>query len=124
MTCASDKSATPQPDELTAPVKRTPVVCQTMVDVRREIDRVDREIVAILAERQNYIAQAGHIKGSRDAVRDEARIEDVVTKVRAEAICQGAHPDLAETMYRPMIDWCIAYEFTVFDAKRLVEPTK
>lgn len=99
------------------PAPRVPVRCASMTDVRREIDRLDREIVTLLAERQNYIEQAGHIKQSRDTVRDEARVADVIAKVRARAADLGSHPDLAETVYRAMVEWCIAYEFTVFDKK-------
>ena len=56
-----------------------------MSDVRAEIDRVDREIVPLLLERLEYIKQAGHIKTDRDTVRDEWRIEDVVSKAKATA---------------------------------------
>ncbi|MBO6634374.1 MAG: chorismate mutase, partial [Parvibaculum sp.] len=52
------------------------VKCNTMPEVRREIDRIDRQLVKLLAERQGYIEQAGAIKGERTAVRDNARIED------------------------------------------------
>ena len=99
------------------PAPRAPARCTSMSDVRREIDRLDREIVTLLAERQNYIEQAGRIKQSRDKVRDDARVADVIAKVRARAAEVGAHPDLAETVYRAMVEWCIAYEFTVFDKK-------
>ena len=57
------------------------VKCNTMPEVRNEIDRIDRELVKLLAERQGYIEQAGAIKGERSAVRDDARIEEVVQKV-------------------------------------------
>lgn len=94
-----------------------PATCHSMVDVRREIDRVDRLIVRLIAERQNYIEQAGCIKQSRDAVRDVARVEDVVEKVVHQAGLEGANPALVETVYRTMIEWCINYEFTIFDKK-------
>ncbi|MDA5193780.1 chorismate mutase [Govanella unica] len=93
------------------------VACETMIDVRREIDRIDRAMVTLIAERENYIQQAGHIKQSRDTVRDEARIQDVLDKVTVTAQATGANPDLVTTVYRTMMEWCIAYEFTVFDAK-------
>ena len=68
------------------PKSPTPATdCQDMADIRREIDRLDRALVALLAERQTYIERAGHIKGSRDRVRDEARIEDVWRKPRNRA---------------------------------------
>lgn len=95
----------------------SPVTCHAMADVRREIDRVDRLIVRLIAERQNYIEQAGRIKQSRDAIRDNARVEDVVAKVIRQSKCEGADPALVETVYRTMIEWCINYEFTIFDKK-------
>lgn len=115
-------SVKPFPSASTDPAPRVPVRCTSMTDVRREIDRLDREIVTLLAERQNYIEQAGHIKQSRDSVRDEARVADVIAKVRARAADVGAHPDLAETVYRAMVEWCIAYEFTIFDKKPAGQP--
>ncbi len=99
------------------PKSPTPATdCQDMADIRREIDRLDRALVVLLAERQTYIERAGHIKGSRDRVRDEARIEDVVAKVLAEAEKQGLSADVAETVWRAMVDRFIAHEFDVFDA--------
>ena len=92
--------------------------CQDMTDIRREIDRLDRVLVALLAERQTYIERAGHIKGTRDRVRDEARIEDVVSKVLVEAQKQGLSADVAETVWRAMVDRFIAHEFDVFDAAK------
>ena len=64
--------------------KHTAQSAQTMADVRSEIDRLDRALVALLAERQSFMDAAARIKGHRAAVHDRARIEDVVTKVKAE----------------------------------------
>ncbi|WP_338116375.1 chorismate mutase [Thalassospira lucentensis] len=38
--------------------------CETMSDVRENVDRVDRLLVALMAERLNYIEQAARIKPS------------------------------------------------------------
>jgi isochorismate pyruvate lyase len=51
-------------------------------------------------------------------VRDEARIEDVVAKVRAAAKAAGLSEAIAEPVWRTLIDRCIAYEFQAFDALR------
>ncbi len=98
--------------------------CTTMAEVRAEIDRLDREIVALLAEREQRIVDAGHIKQSRDTVRDEARIEDVVAKVRATALATGADPDIVEGIYRDMMERYIAHEFTVWDDVRPAQARK
>lgn len=93
------------------------VKCSTMAEVRREIDRIDRELVTLLAERQTYIEQAGVIKGERTAVRDEARIEDVVRKVLAEADRASLSRAIAEPLWRLLIEKSIEHEFDVFDAR-------
>lgn len=97
--------------------------CTDMSEVREEIDRVDRLIVPLLLERIGYIAQAGHIKADRDAVRDEWRIEDVVSKVKAEASKSGGDLAYIESVYRYLIDYSINHEFEVWD-DRFEGPTK
>ncbi|HUD51877.1 chorismate mutase [Parvibaculum sp.] len=93
------------------------VKCHTMGEVRREIDRIDRELAKLLAERQGYIEQAGRIKGERNAVRDEARIEDVVQKALAAADQHGLSHAIAEPVWRLLIEKSIEHEYTIFDAK-------
>lgn len=93
------------------------VKCHTMQEVRAEIDRIDRALVKLLAERLTYIEQAGIIKGDRDAVRDDARIEDVVAKVLREAETHSLPRTIAEPLWRLLIEKSIEHEFTVFDAK-------
>ena len=92
--------------------------CQNMADVRREIDRIDRVLVRILAERLTYIERAGHIKQERNAVRDEWRINDVLAKVKASCEREGFPFEIAEPVWRTLIDRCIAYEFGVWDQLR------
>ncbi|MGB3811573.1 MAG: chorismate mutase [Parvibaculum sp.] len=94
------------------------VKCHTMQEVRREIDRIDRALVKLLAERLTYIEQAGVIKGDRNTVRDEDRIEDVVEKVVREGEAQGLPRSMAEPLWRMLIEKSIDHEFTVFDAKK------
>jgi isochorismate pyruvate lyase len=89
--------------------------CADMTQVRAEIDALDREIVGLLADRLHYIAEAARIKASREAVRDEPRIEDVVAKARAAATDAGMNPDFIEPLYRDLIERSIAYEFGEFD---------
>jgi isochorismate pyruvate lyase len=86
-----------------------------MSEVRAEIDRVDREIVPLLLERLEYIAQAGQIKQDRSAVRDNARVEDVVSKALATAKSQDGNEQYIEEIYRHLIEWSINHEFGVWD---------
>ena len=95
--------------------RHTGTTAQTMSDVRYEVDRIDRLLVALLEERQSFMDAAARIKGSRKAVLDRERIEDVIRKVSDEADRQGLSRAIAEPVWRTLIDRCIAYEFESFD---------
>ncbi|HRK71208.1 MAG TPA: chorismate mutase [Micropepsaceae bacterium] len=90
--------------------------CATMADIRREIDRMDRVLVRAIAERVTYIERAAEIKTDRARVRDTARIEDVIEKVKAACAREGLKPEIAEPVWRAMMERCIAHEFALFDA--------
>jgi isochorismate pyruvate lyase len=96
--------------------RHTSTSAQTMADVRHEIDRLDRQLVALLAERQGFMDAAARIKGSRAAVRDQGRIDDVLAKVLASAELAGLSPAIAAPVWLTLMDRCIAYEFAAFDA--------
>ena len=94
-----------------------PEACSTMAEVRAGVDALDRELVTLLAIRQRYMDAAARIKPSRDAVHDDARIEDVVAKVKANARDVGLSEAIAEPVWRELIARCIAYEFESFDRR-------
>jgi isochorismate pyruvate lyase len=98
--------------------RKMPAACADMNDLRVEIDRLDREIVALLAERSGYVARAAQIKKDRAAIVDEARIKQVISGARSQAAELGADPDLIEAIYRAMIAAFIAFEERNFDKKR------
>ena len=98
------------------PRRHTAETAETMTDVRYEVDRIDRLLVEILAERQSFMDAAARIKGDRNIVHDRARIEDVVAKVKAACEAAGLSPAIAEPVWRTLIDRCIAYEFESYDA--------
>ncbi len=89
-----------------------------MVEVRAGVDALDRELVRLLVLRQGYMHAAARIKPNRDAVYDAPRIEEVVAKVLAEAKIQGLSPDIAEPVWRTLIERCIAHEFARWDETR------
>ncbi len=98
-------------------IRKAPDACATMADLRAEIDRLDRQIVARLAERSGYVARAAEIKRKKTEIVDKPRIEDVIAKVREQAVSFNADPELIEAIYRAMIAAFIAYEERAFEAK-------
>ena len=94
--------------------------CTTMQDVRREVNALDDVLVPLLVERVGYMTQAARIKQGAEQVRDEARIEAIVARVRERATAEGGDADVIEAIYRSLMEACIAYEHREF--ARLREP--
>lgn len=84
--------------------------CETMDQVREEIDRVDRALVDLLAERWSYVDRAWFFKRSPDEASVPWRNRDVVDKVKARAEEAGMPPEMAEALWRQIIGWGIQYE--------------
>jgi isochorismate pyruvate lyase len=97
---------------------KAPADCATMIEVRQGVDEIDRLLVAIIARRQGYMDAAARIKPNRAAVRDEARIQQVLDNVRAHAEAAGLSWAIAEPVWRTMMERCIAHEFDVYDRTR------
>ncbi|MEO8390135.1 chorismate mutase [Polaromonas sp.] len=84
--------------------------CETMADVRRHIDALDDRIAPLIAERSAYVAQAARIKQSASQIVDNARIEFIIERVRAQARASGAPEAIMEAAYRAMIAASIDFE--------------
>ena len=84
--------------------------CDSLDQVRENIDRLDRVIAPLMCERAHYVNQAAKFKDSEAAVIVPERIQAIVDKVRAMAEAEGANPDLLEAIYRAMIDAYIVDE--------------
>ncbi len=91
--------------------------CASMAELRTAIDALDARLVALLAVRQAYIERAAQLKTGRDQVRDPARIEEVVSKVIAEGRKAGLSADIAEPVWRTLIEASIRHEFDAFDKR-------
>ena len=89
--------------------------CDSLDAVRTEIDRVDRTLLPLLAERAEYVRQAAAFKPTRDAVVQPDRIAAIVAHIRDMAVAEGMDPDLAEDLWRGMIDAFIRFEGREWD---------
>ena len=85
-------------------MNRTPDTCTSLADVRVEIDRLDEQIVRLLAERGAYVLAAARFKRSAGEVKAPLRVEQIIERVRRLAQSHGAMPDVVERIYRDMIE--------------------
>ncbi|WP_341368143.1 chorismate mutase [Yoonia sp. BS5-3] len=82
-----------------------------MASLRVQIDALDAELIAGLAERAGYIDRAITLKEQENLpARIESRVEEVIANVRDEASAAGLDPALAELLWRQLIEWSIARE--------------
>jgi isochorismate pyruvate lyase len=80
-------------------------------DIRKEIDRVDENLVKLLAERQRLVEKATAVKKhERLPARDPVRFAQVIDHVRVLARAHKVDPALVETMWTEMVEWFVAYE--------------
>lgn len=92
--------------------------CSSIDEVRAQIDRIDREIVALLAERGLYMKQAAQFKKTSDDEKAPQRVEQVLMKVKTMALEQGANQIITEQVYRAMIAAFIEVELAEYAAGR------
>ena len=102
-----------------------PADCRTMAEVRHGIDRLDEQIVALLAERFRYMDAAARIKQDRGAVRDERRKAEVIANVGRIAAEERVPVEAFQEIYERLVESSISYEFEQFDEARgaLLPPT-
>lgn len=89
---------------------KEPENCETMSDVRAEIDRVDQALVELLAERWRYVDRAWVFKRSPEEASVPWRNREVIDKVKSHAQGAGMPPEMAEALWRMIIGWGIQYE--------------
>ena len=92
-------------------MQKTPAECTTMADVRAEIDRLDRALILLFAERWGYIDRAAEIKRPLKLKADiPARVAEVKENARKNAIELGLEPEFYERLWAQLIDHAIAHE--------------
>lgn len=91
----------------------------TLEEVRVNIDTLDKQLIQLLAQRQKYVEQAGSLKPKNDAqaVAAPERVKQIIAKRREQAQAADLSPDVAEAVWRAMIDVFIKLETEVNQAK-------
>lgn len=84
--------------------------CESLEQARAKIDVIDAALIDMIATRQFYVDQAARFKRTVQDVQSPERVEQVIQKVRAQALDLGTDPDLVEHLYREMIQRFIQRE--------------
>ncbi|CAB3673841.1 chorismate mutase [Achromobacter piechaudii] len=102
-------------------------LCADLAEVRANIDRLDDEIVRLIAERAMYVKDAARFKRDAFQVSAPARQAQVFDKARALATRHNRGFDnleqVVDTTYRAMVAAFIANEQTYFNTMKNVGDT-
>jgi isochorismate pyruvate lyase len=82
----------------------------SLAAVRARIDRIDRALVPLLAERFACVERAAHFKTSGAQAKAPARAAEVLSRARALARGHGAPEVAVARVYREMIAAGVALE--------------
>jgi len=88
--------------------------CQTLEEVRTEIDALDDQIVKLIGARNNYIKQAAKFKNTTEEVKAPKRIAEIIARVRHQALTMGMSANLLEEIYTIMINEMVETEIAEF----------
>jgi isochorismate pyruvate lyase len=89
---------------------KTPDECENMLDIRAEIDRLDRQIIALLGQRFAYVKAASKFKRSQTSVKAPERFEAMLKQRRVWADEEGLDADVIEKIYRDLVNHFINEE--------------
>ncbi|MGI9392857.1 MAG: chorismate mutase [Parvibaculales bacterium] len=87
-------------------------------EIRKHIDTLDSQLLELLAKRQYWVEQAGNIKEARDKVYDEARVNEILDKIKQEAKQKGISEDIVLPLWEKLLQLSVAHEFTHYDKKK------
>ena len=88
--------------------------CATLGEVRDNIDRLDRQIVQLMAERGRYVHEAARFKANPAQVDAPERAQAVVRKAMTLAEQNGLSPEIAGAAYKAMVGAFTQYEQGIF----------
>ncbi|MBE9180352.1 isochorismate lyase [Oculatella sp. LEGE 06141] len=89
---------------------KSPEDCTTMSDIRAEIDRLDRQVIALWGQRFAYVKAASRFKTSEASVKAPERVQTVLNQRREWAEAEGLNPDIVEKLYHDLIHYFVEEE--------------
>jgi isochorismate pyruvate lyase len=96
----------------------SPEDCDSLHDVRAEIDALDEEIIRLLGRRAGYVHAAARFKTSEAHVSAPDRQVAMLQVRREWAKREGLSPDVIEDVYRRLVAYFIEREMQQWRAPR------
>lgn len=95
--------------------------CKSLGEVRSEIDRLDKLLVAAIRQRQDYVNAAAGFKRNQEEVHACERQRSMLAARHQWAKAEGVDPDLIESLFRKLVDHFVRLELSSLSEKNSAE---
>jgi isochorismate pyruvate lyase len=92
--------------------------CSTIQEVRTEIDRIDRQVIALFGERFEYVKEIVRFKSNEEEVAAKPRYDEVLKVRRKWAEENGINPDVVESIYKTLMQYFIDEQMKMLKEKK------
>ena len=96
---------------------KSPETCESIDDIRAEIDALDRDIMRLLGRRFGFAKATVRFKSNPSEIVAQSRYDQVIAERRAMAIENGLNPDIVEKVYRTLMNHFIEEEMQLLRKK-------
>jgi len=96
---------------------KLPEECNTITEIRNEIDNLDKQIIALIGTRFNYVKQIIKFKSNEEDVLARQRYEEVLLKRREWAEKQNLNPEIIENIYKTLVGYFIDEQMKLLNDK-------
>jgi isochorismate pyruvate lyase len=96
---------------------KDPKDCQSLEEVRNEIDKIDEHIISLFSERHKYVEEIVRFKNDKDAVIAQERKDQVIHQRKTWAAESGLNADTFEKIYTLLVESNIKHELELLKSK-------
>ena len=97
---------------------KLPSDCQSIDEVRSEIDALDRQIISLLGRRFSFVKEIVRFKANKDEIVALERYNEVINSRRELARQHNLSPEVIEKMYRMLIAHFIEEEHKILETRK------
>lgn len=95
----------------------TPNECQSIKEIRTEIDRIDQQIIQLIGERFEYVMKIVDYKSNAEEVKAQPRYNEIMEIRRKWGAENGLNPDVIEDIYKTLVHYFIDEQMKILHSR-------
>jgi isochorismate pyruvate lyase len=99
-------------------ISKKPDQCESMEDIRNEIDTIDHKIINLFSERLHYVEEIVRFKHDEAAVIAQERKDFVINQRAKWAAEKGLDPIVFKKIYTVLVESNIKHELELLKSKK------